>query len=79
MSISEHDLKDDQIIQCILEGYAVVSHLCRKEHKGGGITIYSSKNTLQALGMNYRRVYTQKRTLEVTGIELTGTRKNNNH
>jgi hypothetical protein len=46
LAVSEHGLKDD-IIECILEGYTVVSHFRRKEHKGGGIAIYSSKNTLQ--------------------------------
>jgi hypothetical protein len=45
--ISEHGLKDDEITQCILEGYAVLPHFLRKELKGGGIAIYSSKSILQ--------------------------------
>jgi exonuclease III len=44
LAISEHGLKDDEIIQCILEGYTVASHFSRKDQKGGGIAIYSSRN-----------------------------------
>jgi hypothetical protein len=46
LAISEHGLKDDEIIQCTLEGYTVASYFCKKEHKGGGIAIYISKNIL---------------------------------
>jgi exonuclease III len=47
LGISEHGLKEDEITQCTLEGYTVASHVCRKEHKGGGIAIYSCRNILQ--------------------------------
>jgi exonuclease III len=46
LAISEHGLKEDEIPQCMLEGYTVVSHFCRKKHKGGGIAIYSTSNVV---------------------------------
>jgi hypothetical protein len=41
LAISEHGLKEEEIIQCALEGYTVAIHFCSKEY-GGGIAIYSS-------------------------------------
>jgi exonuclease III len=46
-AVSEHGLKEDEITQCTLEGYTLASYFCRKEHKGGGVAIYSSKTKLQ--------------------------------
>jgi hypothetical protein len=31
LAISKHGLKEDEITQCTLEGYTVVSNVCRKE------------------------------------------------
>jgi exonuclease III len=42
LAISELGLKEDEITQCTLEGYALASYFCRKEHKGNGVAIYSS-------------------------------------
>jgi hypothetical protein len=78
LAISEHGLKDDEITQCILGGYTVASHFCRKEHKGGGIAIYSNKNILQYKALKWITEKSIKKLLEVTGIELIGAKKNNN-
>jgi exonuclease III len=53
LAISEHGLKADEIRQCTLEGYTLASHFCRKEHKGGGVAIYSSKTKLQQKPLNW--------------------------
>jgi exonuclease III len=72
LAISEHGLKDDEITQCTLEGYTVVSHFCRKEHKGGGIAIYSSKNILQYKTLKWITEKSIEKIFEVAGIELIG-------
>jgi hypothetical protein len=41
LAISEHGFKEDEITQCVLELYILTSYFCRKQHKGGGIAIYS--------------------------------------
>jgi exonuclease III len=48
LAISEHGLKDDEITQCTLKGYTVVTHFCRKKHKGGRTAIYRYKKLLQS-------------------------------
>jgi thymidylate synthase len=52
-AISEHGLKADEVTQCTLEGYTLASYFCRKEHKGGGVAIYSSKTKLQQKPLNW--------------------------
>jgi exonuclease III len=55
LAISEHGLREDEITLCALEGYTVATHFCRKEHKGGQIAIYSSRNVTQHKPMEWVR------------------------
>ena len=70
LAISEHGLKEDEIHQCILEGYTLVSYFCRKKHKGGGIAIYSTSNMVQCKHLNWVTGKSIEKTLEVTGMEI---------
>jgi hypothetical protein len=70
LAISEHGLKEDEITQCALERYTVVTHFCRKEHKGRGIAIYSSWNLTHHKPLKWVTKKSIEKTIEVTGIEL---------
>ncbi|PNF31582.1 hypothetical protein B7P43_G00791 [Cryptotermes secundus] len=70
LAISEHGLKEDEIHQCILGGYTLVSYFCRNEYKGGGIAIYSTSNMVQCKHLNWVTGKSIEKTLEVTGMEI---------
>jgi exonuclease III len=55
LTFSEHGHKEDEITQCLIEGYTLTSNFCRKEHKGGGIAIYNSKPS--ARGYNWATLF----------------------
>jgi exonuclease III len=75
LAIAEHGLKEDEITQCAIEGYTVATQFCRKEHKGGGMAIYSSRNVTQHKPLKWVTKKSRENTIGVTGIELTCKKK----
>jgi hypothetical protein len=70
LTISEHGLKDNEILALTIEGYLVGSYYCRKKYKGGGTALCVSNNMSQVRAPDWISKNSIEETVEVSGIEL---------
>jgi hypothetical protein len=70
LAISEHGLKENEILALTIEGYLVGSYNCRKKYKGGGPALYVFNNMSQVRALDWISKNSIEKTAEVNGIVL---------
>jgi len=66
--LTEHHLKETEIIKISFEGYTLTTGYCRKISLGGGVRIFINKNlAYQSIDLNQ---FCCEKTLEICAVKL---------